>query len=204
MEDLTIDEIRDILGKDEFQRVIAKAKQQREEKVLAALERAVTEEARSLIRAGRATAEDLRRIFLSVEVDDSGEVYIRALPLEARPRASSGGRGRRGRARRIDRTQERVFRCPILQALEERGGRTRTDEVRQLLRQKMNGQLTSDDHEPVPSTGEERWWNTAKWERKHMIQERPPLLNPSSPRGWWEITEAGREYLRRNCSGGSG
>ncbi len=26
----------------------------------------------------------------------------------------------------------------------------------------------------------------------------PALLNPSSPHGWWEITEAGREYLESN------
>ena len=65
----------------------------------------------------------------------------------------------------------------------------------------MNGKLKPDDHEPVPSTGEERWWNTAKWERKHMIDERPPLLNPSSARGWWEITQAGREYRKRMRNG---
>ena len=102
------------------------------------------------------------------------------------------------RAAKLDRTQERDFRIPVLEALQELGGRGRTDEVRRAIERKMLGKLRPDDLKPIQSTGEPRWWNTAKWERKHMTGENPPLMNPSSPHAWWEITEAGREYLRAN------
>ena len=42
-------------------------------------------------------------------------------------------------------------------------------------------------------------YTTAEWARNTMANEmNPALLNPSSPHGWWEITQAGREYLESN------
>lgn len=147
-------------------------------------------------------------LVITAKREPSGAVTVFAKPsgehMPQRP-ASKRGNGERGprgkrsvsRSRRLDRTQEREFRCPILQALDELGGRAHAhEEVRPLVQSKMDGKLRPDDHAPVPSTGEPRWWVAAKYEKKHMVMESPPLMNPSSPRGWWEITQDGREYLR--------
>jgi len=96
-----------------------------------------------------------------------------------------------------DRTKEIEFYEPILRTLVEKGGRARVEEVLFEVGRKMAHRLTDRDHEPIKS-GEARWKNTAKWARKHMlVRERPALLNPSSPHGWWEISDAGRRWLER-------
>lgn len=200
--DMTLDDLHRVLGDQRFAALVEEAKRRKAEETVASLESRCTEWARSVIAAGEATADDLRAIFRNVETDDqTGEIYIRGRRWAPQGRASTRAATRAARRRRLDRTQERDFRLPILQALDEpsqRGGRARVEEVRPLIERKMQGRLRPDDHEPLPSTGEPRWWNTAKWEAKHMKGEKPSLLNPSSPRGWWEITDAGREYLRRH------
>lgn len=97
------------------------------------------------------------------------------------------------------RTQEWEFYIPILRVLDEMGGRGRVQDILKRVEDLMADRLTKADRMPIKS-GEERWRNTAKWARKHMIRERPPLLNPTSEFGWWEITDEGRNYLRANGS----
>jgi len=41
-----------------------------------------------------------------------------------------------------------------------------------------------------------RWRNTARWARQWLVRE--GLLTSDSPRGVWEITEAGRAHLREH------
>jgi len=61
----------------------------------------------------------------------------------------------------------------------------------------MRGTLKPVDYERLPSGVEIRWRSAASFERKHMTQHSPPLLNPSSPQGTWEITDSGRNYLAK-------
>ena len=106
---------------------------------------------------------------------------------------------RRGRPvfvfRSVSRTPDREFRTPILRALEEKGGRAPTVDVLERVEQIMQPILKPIDYKPMQS-GQIRWKSAANFERKHMALERVPLINPGSPRGIWEITEAGRRYLR--------
>jgi hypothetical protein len=199
---MTLEDLRRVLGDRAFAALTEKVKRRKAEEAVASLESRCTEWARSAVDAGEATADDLRAIFRNVETDDqTGEIYIRGRRWALQGRASTRAATRAARPRRLDRTQERDFQLPILEALVELGGRARVEqEIRPLVERKMQGRLRPDDHEPLPSNGEPRWWNTAKWEAKHMEREEPPLLNPSSPRGWWEITDAGREYVRRDAS----
>lgn len=92
------------------------------------------------------------------------------------------------------RTPETAFRLPILEALAELGGSAPINEALNRVYEKMKNHLNEYDHQPLPSTPNElRWRNTAQWCRNTMVQE--GLLAPDSPRGIWEITEAGRREL---------
>jgi hypothetical protein len=106
---------------------------------------------------------------------------------------------RPARPRRLARTQEREFYRPILEALVKLGGRGHVEDILATVEERVHDKLKPDDFQPVAS-GETRWRNTAKWARKYMTyRENPALLNPSAPRGWWEITDAGRDYLRQEA-----
>lgn len=92
------------------------------------------------------------------------------------------------------RTPESQFRRPILEALAELGGRASIDAVLACLEQKMRDVLNEYDRQPLPSTPHElRWQNTAAWCRYTLVQE--GLLRPDSPRGIWELSDAGRRAL---------
>ncbi len=98
------------------------------------------------------------------------------------------GRGRRKFAP-VD-----AYWLPMLQALEELGGKARRDEVVELVGKKMEGILTPDDQGLLPSGVEVRWKNRVAWQRENM--KRRGLLRDDSPQGIWEITETGRHWLR--------
>lgn len=87
----------------------------------------------------------------------------------------------------------------ILQALNESGGSARVNDVLERVEQLMKGVLREIDYEPLPSNTEMlRWRNTAQWARDAMVKE--GLLKSNSPRGIWEITEAGRMPLTTGAS----
>ncbi len=94
------------------------------------------------------------------------------------------------------RTPEDAFRRPILEALAELGGKGTVDEVLRLVEEKMKDVLNPYDWKPLPSDPKMiRWRNTAQWCRNAMARE--GFLKPDSPRGIWEISERGREVLRK-------
>ena len=127
-------------------------------------------------------------------VDSPNSVLRTLLGLELKE--PKGGKMPKTRMPEGARTQEREFYRPILEPLADRGGRARVAEILESIEGKMGSQFTDTDLAPI-SSGETRWRNTAKWARKYMIfREDPPLLNPSSPHGWWEITDEGRRFLR--------
>lgn len=94
------------------------------------------------------------------------------------------------------RTPEAAFRIPILEALVELGGSASVADVLGRVHDKVEKHLNEYDCQPIPSTpNEPRWRNTAQWCRNTMVRE--GLLAPDSPRGTWEVTEAGRAELTR-------
>ncbi len=115
-----------------------------------------------------------------------------------------GGRRRRRRGPRgaVNKTPQRAYRVPILEALERLGGRGRVREVLNIVYEKMKDRLTEDDVKPLPSGSEIRWANTAMWERKWMVNN--GLLRDDSPTGVWEMTDKGRAYLERVRREGEG
>ena len=101
-----------------------------------------------------------------------------------------------GRLRRGLRTPEKAYYHPILQALVEAGGKLSMKDTLERVKQLMQAVLKEVDFEPLSSDPETpRWRNTAQWARDRLV--RKGLLKSDSPRGIWEITDAGRAWLER-------
>ncbi|WP_026370090.1 winged helix-turn-helix domain-containing protein [Kallotenue papyrolyticum] len=104
------------------------------------------------------------------------------------------GRPYAGRLRKGLRTREAAFYRPILQALDELGGSANIRRVLARVEELMRAQLSPVDYEPLNSDPDTpRWFNTAQWARNAMVKQ--GLLKSDSPRGLWELSEAGRHAL---------
>ena len=104
-----------------------------------------------------------------------------------------------GRLQRGVRTRENAYFKPILQVLNQMGGVGDMSEVLERLPKLMKGTLTDIDFEPLASNTEvPRWWNTAQWAQSAMVQA--GLLKADSPRGVWEMTEAGHRLIAEFAS----
>jgi hypothetical protein len=100
-----------------------------------------------------------------------------------------------GRLRRGLRTPEEAYYRPILQVLVELGGRAPMGQILDRVGEVMRGVLKDVDCQPLASDPDlPRWRNSAQWARNSMVQE--GLLRNDSPRGIWEISDAGRHSLR--------
>ena len=101
-----------------------------------------------------------------------------------------------GRLRRGQRTPEAQYYVPILQVLSEMGGAGKVAEVLERVGKLMKPILKEVDYDPLASGPDNpRWRNAGQWARNSMVRE--GLLKADSPRGVWEITEAGRAGLRK-------
>lgn len=101
-----------------------------------------------------------------------------------------------GRLRKGRRTPEAAFYLPILKALVELGGSGKLPAVLDKVHKTMKPILKDVDYEPLASDPEKpRWRNSAQWARNSMRKE--GWLKGDSPHGLWEITDAGKERLKR-------
>jgi hypothetical protein len=88
---------------------------------------------------------------------------------------------------RSPKTDKKVLRKYIIQALKKLGGRARVPDVIEEMGRHLEGKLLPGDLEWRESTGEYAWQNNAKWERYRMTQD--GTLRSDSPRGYWELGE---------------
>lgn len=108
---------------------------------------------------------------------------------------------RRKRSRRApkgSRTSWKEFRVPILQALMELGGTAKAGRVVRRVGQIMAARLNEYDRR-LDAQGRPNWVVTASIARRRMVEE--GLLRGDSPKGVWEITEEGQQYLERARQG---
>lgn len=92
------------------------------------------------------------------------------------------------------RTRETAYFKPILQILSQMGGTGQVADVLERVPKVMKGILTDVDFEPLTADSEmPRWWNAAQWAHNAMAQA--GLLKVDSPRGVWEMTEAGHKLI---------
>jgi restriction system protein len=116
------------------------------------------------------------------------------LPEEETAGEETGATTRRdlGRLPKGVRTPEPFFQHPILQALVALGGSARMADVLDRVAEMVQGQLKAVDFDPLPSDPQAlRWRNTAQWARSILVDK--GFMRNDSPRGRWEITEAGRQ-----------
>ena len=95
-------------------------------------------------------------------------------------------------------THNSEYRIPILQILIDFGGRGKVNEILERVYEKMKDVLNSFDLEVLPSGFDVRWRNAAQWERNTMVNQ--GLLEKDFPRGIWEITESGKNYLKEHSN----
>jgi hypothetical protein len=113
---------------------------------------------------------------------------------------SHGARKRatkRKRARSSDLLSEDAYEVPILRVLDEASGRLPTSEAVAAVGEMIADQLKPMDHE-VQENGRERWQMRVQFTRLRLVERE--LLKGDSPRGIWEISDAGRELLRREMA----
>ena len=134
------------------------------------------------VTAFRDKTVSLRKEWKTLTVTQGGKAEEEILPIKRR---------NLGRLQRGLRTPEIAYYQPILEALNELGGSAEMNDVLERVEQSMREVLRQVDYEPLASGTEMlRWRNTAQWARNTMVEE--GLLKLDSPRGMWEITEAGR------------
>lgn len=105
-----------------------------------------------------------------------------------------------GRLRRGLRTREEAYYRPILEALQALGGSAHMNQVLDRVLLSMRDILKDVDYEPLASEPDmPRWKNAAQWARYSMVKE--GLLRNDSPRGIWQISDAGIRYLQGDSSG---
>ncbi len=95
---------------------------------------------------------------------------------------------RSSRVRLGDKLPEKEFRRPLMELLYELGGGARVDELRPILKERLEPRLLSGDYQTV-STGDPRWWNAACWARSGLKKD--GYLRDDSPRGRWDLSEKG-------------
>jgi len=143
----------------------------------------------ALERAGVLTSFRDRIAALRKEWEDLAAAAEREEDEETRAARRNLGKLRKGL-----RTPEAAYYHPILMVLERMGGSGKVADVLEKVKQIMKPVLKDVDYEPLASSPDNpRWRNTAQWARNSMIKE--GLLKPDSPRGVWEITDAGRRAI---------
>lgn len=89
------------------------------------------------------------------------------------------------------------FRLPVLRALLDMGGSGPKAQVLARVHELIKDSLNAVDYEPIPSDPDRpRWRVRAEWVRFHLAEE--GLIKLDSPRGIWEISDAGQEYMKQN------
>jgi hypothetical protein len=114
----------------------------------------------------------------------------RAEQVRRRSRSADGGRARQGEL--LDR---RVYDKPILRVLAQRGGAAPASEVVDAVGEIVRDQLTEKDFTENKS-GIVRWRNRVMWRRFSLV--RGGLLKDGSPRGIWELSDAGWNAAKEN------
>jgi hypothetical protein len=87
---------------------------------------------------------------------------------------------------------ESEYEVPILEQLVARGGRAHATEITNAVGTQLADRLTDLDRQPLDS-GEVRWRNRVQFTRLRLKDR--GLLSANSPRGIWEITPAGEQFL---------
>jgi hypothetical protein len=118
-----------------------------------------------------------------------------ALWKALRSRGPGIAAGNEHRSRGLELTPRRDFWKPLLEALVERGGQASREEMHKVVEKKMSSRLKPGDYEPNRD-GTTKWSKHLDYERLAMVHE--GLIERNSPRGIWQITDKGRQWLSQS------
>lgn len=93
-------------------------------------------------------------------------------------------------------THVKVYWPYILEVLVDFGGRGRRQKVIDTVGERMKDILTSADKALLPDSDIVRWRNRVAWQASNM--RKLGFISKDSPRGIWEITPKGRNWLDTN------
>jgi Mrr N-terminal domain len=99
-----------------------------------------------------------------------------------------------GRARAGTILPEEEYMLPLLEVLQQHGGRAPAREVIEEVGLRVADRLTTLDKEIVHSGGV-RWRNRVQFARLRLIDR--GFLKKASPKGLWEITQEGENYISK-------
>lgn len=133
----------------------------------------------------------------------SGQDFVSEKESATRDRATPGSRKRSNRpqsTKKVHRTRapkgtllpKSEYAVPLLDSLVELGGSAPASEVVKRVGKKLENKLTEADLETLNS-GEVRWLNRVQFVRLDLIKEGSMVKD--SPRGIWEVTDAGRSRV---------
>jgi restriction system protein len=133
-------------------------------------------------------AEAVKRVIEQVARIKDGSL-LDPTSMPARPPVSRTVRHKRV----VGAFPQKAYQVPILEALVELGGQAPVSKVLERVYEKVRHNLTPQDLQTLPSGEDVRWRNAAMWARNKLKDQ--GLIAANSPRGIWEITDAGRRYL---------
>jgi restriction endonuclease Mrr len=90
---------------------------------------------------------------------------------------------------------ESEYELPILRVLADHDGRAPAREVIAAVGKIVSAKLTALDREELPNGGK-RWENRVQFTRLRLKER--GLIESGSPRGLWELSDAGRELLSQS------
>ena len=130
------------------------------------------------------------------KVIDAAEEHLKCRQTIEKGRPTKATIEPKGKLPKGLKTPEDRYRRSILEALYELGGRASVSDALAVVEKKMATVLKEVDYQPVPS-GEPRWSNTAKWERKTLVENGLLKSKSESPKGIWELTERGIQEVMK-------
>lgn len=137
---------------------------------------------------------------LGADLDGASPPPGKRIAKTSRSAKKAKGRADYGKVAPSAKTSQRDYLIPILEILVDLGGKATSSTVLELVEQRMQPRFKPADLESLPSNPKEpRWRNTAQWARQQLVNQ--GLMAPSQERGVWEVTDAGRSYLRDQSSG---
>lgn len=126
------------------------------------------------------------------EEDPSSKAQDATTTKRAKRSRRRGKKGGGQRAVRGSLVPQADYELPILQVLVDKGGRAPSREVIDALEPLLADKLKDVDRSKT-SSGEIRWRNRGQFVRLDLIEK--GQLAKDSPRGIWEITDAGRRRV---------
>jgi restriction system protein len=126
---------------------------------------------------------------------NAAAVVLPVKPLRVPAKGQQNPSGKRMAAGLL--TPFEAYYNPILRSLVQVGGCARCSTILDMVEKSMKDELNEYDYMRRPKRPDSIQWNyRCQWARSNLMGQ--GYIKRDSPRGIWEISDAGREYLAKN------